>query len=403
MEPIDDSSPVPSPPGDPVEEIAARLNAILNTAVEGIITIDARGRMESANPAAQTIFGYAEQEMVGQNVSMLMPEPDRSRHDIYLANYLRTGEKKIIGIGREVFGRRKDGTIFPMDLSVSEVLLPGKKLFTGFVRDISERREQEMALLAMARSLEAKNKELESIVHVASHDLRAPLVNIQGFTRELEAACAHANELIAGCPIPNEAGQKLMATMRHEVNEPLSFIQASVTKIDRLLGGLLRLSRLGRAALCLENVDMNELMANVLATMEYQLKEVAATVMVAHLSACKGDAVQLNQVFSNLIDNAVKYRHPTRPLHLEISATSAGSEVHYQVRDNGRGIDPAHYAKAFEVFHRLEPGDSEGEGLGLTIAQRIIQRLDGRIWVDNSPGGGSTFHVSLPMASDLSP
>lgn len=403
MRPIDHSSPVPSQPGDAVEEVAARLNAILNTAVEGIITIDDRGVMESANPAAQTIFRYEEQEMVGQNVSMLMPEPDRGRHDSYLAHYLKTGEKKIIGIGREVFGRRKNGTIFPMDLSVSEILLPGRKLFTGFVRDISERREQEMALIAMARSLEAKNKELESIVHVASHDLRAPLVNIQGFTRELETACAHANDLMAGFPISDEARQTLIATMHREVNEPLSFIQASVTKIDRLLGGLLRLSRLGRAALSVENVDMNEVMANVLATMEYQIKEVAATIRVTNLPPCRGDAVQLNQVFSNLIDNAVKYRHPTRPLHLEISSTSVGSEVVYQVRDNGRGIDPAHYAKAFEVFHRLEPGDCEGEGLGLTIAQRIIQRLDGRIWLDNSPGGGCTFHVSLPRAANPSP
>jgi PAS domain S-box-containing protein len=130
-----------------VHETAERLRAILETAVEGIITIDERGRMESVNPAAERIFGYKAAELLGRNVSMLMPSPDRERHDSYLANYLKTGHAKIIGIGREVVGLRKDGTTFPMDLAVSEVRLPERRLFTGFVRDITERKRLEQEIL----------------------------------------------------------------------------------------------------------------------------------------------------------------------------------------------------------------------------------------------------------------
>ena len=121
----------------------ARLRAILQTAVEGIITIDARGLIESANPAACQIFGYSLEELQGRNVSVLMPQPDARRHDGYLAHYLRTGKAKIIGIGREVVGRRKDGSVFPMDLAVSELQVGGQRMFTGFVRDISERKRAE--------------------------------------------------------------------------------------------------------------------------------------------------------------------------------------------------------------------------------------------------------------------
>jgi PAS domain S-box-containing protein len=386
-----------------LQESAAHLSAILKTAVEGIITIDEVGKIESANAAAQRLFGYEEEEMVGQNVSMLMPEPYHSQHDRYLSHHCRTGEKKIIGIGREVVGKRKDGTIFPMDLSVSEVILPGRRLFTGFVRDISKRKQQEAELIAMASSLEAKNKELESIVHVASHDLRAPLVNIHGFSQELAGACRNWSKLVADEPMSEEVREKLSSLIQEEVSEPLAFILASVTKIDRLLGGLLRLSRLGHAALKIESVDMNTLAAEVLASFEYQIKAVGATVQVGPLPRCQGDAIQLNQVLSNLVDNAIKYRDPARALMIDINGEIRGAEAHYEVRDNGHGMVPEYHSKAFEIFHRLEPGQSEGEGLGLTIAQRIIQRLDGKIWLNSALGMGCHFHISLPLAKSSSP
>lgn len=384
-----------------------RLRAILQTAVEGIITIDERGIVESMNPAAEKTFGYKAEEVVGRNVSLLMPSPYRDEHDGYLANYIHSGQAKIIGIGREVVGQRKDGSVFPMDLAVSEVRLAHRRLFTGFVRDISERKKADARLADLAQTLAEKNKELETIVYVASHDLRSPLVNIQGFSRELSRACARLRERLAGaqaghafaagsaagaCPKDSE----LACLLEEDIPESLEYIQAGVSKIDALLAGFLRYSRLGRAALRIERLNLNSLLEAILLSMEFQIQKARATVSVGALPEGLGDSTQINQVFSNLIDNALKYRDPNRLPEIQITGEIRDQRSVYSVRDNGIGIARDHQAKIFEIFHRLNPSQGEGEGLGLTIAQRILERQNGRIWVESEAGSGSCFFVSLP-------
>ncbi|HZR15887.1 MAG TPA: PAS domain S-box protein [Verrucomicrobiae bacterium] len=383
-------------------ETEERLRAILQTAVEGIITIDERGIMESMNPAAEKTFGYKAEEVIGKNVSMLMPSPYREEHDGYLANYLRSGQAKIIGIGREVLGQRKDGTVFPMDLAVSEVPLADRRLFTGFVRDISERKKAEARLADLAQSLAEKNKELETIVYVASHDLRSPLVNIQGFSQELALACERLRErLMAGQSAAPVSDREVQEVLRQDIPEALEYIQAGVTKIDILLAGFLRYSRLGKAALRIERLDMNALLQNILQAMEFQVKKAGVVLAVEPLPDCLGDATQINQVFSNLIDNAIKYRHADRAPFIRISGSLQDQRAIFIVQDNGIGIASDHQNKVFEIFHRLNPSAGEGEGLGLTIAQRILERQNGKIWVESSPGVGSRFFVSLPGPEPL--
>jgi PAS domain S-box-containing protein len=384
-----------------------RLRAILQTAVEGIITIDERGIIESMNPAAERTFGFKAQELIGKNVNVLMPSPYREEHDTYMANYRRTGQARIIGIGREVFGQRKDGSIFPLDLAVSEVRLANRRLFTGFIRDITERKRAEERLAELAQTLAEKNKELETIVYVASHDLRSPLVNIQGFSRELARACerlrAHLFSKDTGPQMQAVAGSQavpialeLKQLLIEDIPEALGFIQAGVAKIDALLAGFLRYSRLGRAALRIERLNMDQMVEGILLAMEFQIKQAGATIHVDRLPECLGDATQINQVFSNLLDNALKYRAPGRSLIVEMAAKVEGAQAIYEVRDNGIGIAAEHQHKIFEIFHRLNPQAGEGEGLGLTIAQRILERHNGRIWVRSEPGKGSAFFVSLP-------
>jgi PAS domain S-box-containing protein len=376
---------------------AERLRAILETAVEGIITIDERGIVESLNPAAEQIFGYRAIEVIGKNVSLLMPSPYRETHDEYIGNYLRTGQAKIIGIGREVVGQRKDGGVFPMDLAVSEVKLTDRRLFTGFVRDITERKKVDARLAELAQTLVEKNKELETIVYVASHDLRSPLVNIQGFSQELTRACSRLkSRLEDGSRPPGRPDPELKELLTEDIPEALEFIQAGVAKIDALLAGFLRYSRLGRAALKLERLDMNGMVASIAKSMEYQMQQAGAQLRIEPLPNCVGDATQVNQVFSNLLDNALKYREPKRPGIIEVSGQIESGRAVYKVSDNGIGIAAEHQGKIFEIFHRLNPGAGEGEGLGLTIAQRILERQDGRIWVESQMGKGSTFWVSLP-------
>lgn len=392
--------PASHPPSDAeaLRDSEARLRAILETAVEGIITIDERGIIESFNPAATGIFGYQPEEVIGRNVSILMPWPHREKHDEYMANYRNTGTAKIIGIGREVVGQRKDGSVFPMDLSVSEVPLAGGRMFTGFVRDITARKQSEEQLSQMARSLEEKNRELEAIVYVASHDLRSPLVNIQGFSKELAKACDTLRSRLGGAESQALQQAGLATTLKEDIPEAIEFILSSVAKMDALLSGFLRFSRLGRAALNIEPLDMNRMLAEIAQTMEFQIKQAGATVQIDDLPPCVGDTIQINQVFSNLLDNALKYLAPERPGVIRVSGHPEDGRSIYSVEDNGIGIDAEHQGKIFEIFHRLNPYAGEGEGLGLTIAQRVLERHGGKIWLTSNPGKGSQFFVSLPAS-----
>ena len=237
-------------PASDLHDSEQRLRAILETAVEGIITIDERGIIESMNRAAEATFGWKIGEVKGRNVNILMPAPYQEEHDNYLRNYLETGKAKIIGIGREVVGLRKDGTLFPMDLAVSEVRLAQKRLFTGFIRDITERKRAEEKLEALAVTLAEKNKELETIVYVASHDLRSPLVNIQGFSKELAQACQQLRSRLGATSQPQVHTAEIRNLLEDEIPEALEFIQAGVVKIDALLSGFLSIAIRAR---CLKN------------------------------------------------------------------------------------------------------------------------------------------------------
>jgi light-regulated signal transduction histidine kinase (bacteriophytochrome) len=188
--------------------------------------------------------------------------------------------------------------------------------------------------------------------------------------------------------------------MLHEdIPTELKYITSSAARMDMLIAGLLKLSRLGRVRLNLQPVDMNPLMQKIIDSMQYQLQEAGAQVHVDPLPMCTADPDQLMQVFGNLLDNAVKYRDPARVSVITISGYAVEQTSAYCVADNGPGIAPRHQKNIFEVFHRLEPeGPVPGEGLGLSIVRRIVDRHGGQVWVESATGEGSKFFVSLPSA-----
>lgn len=382
------------------EQAGALAVGILQTAVDPIIVIDEHGIVVEANDAMTKLFGFALDEVIGHNVSVLMPEPYRSEHDGYIAGYLAGGEARIIGIGREVTARRSDGTEFPMSLAVSEVVTADGRMFTGIIHDLSERNRQRDALREANEQLEQRvaertreleelldelarsNRDLEQFAYIASHDLQAPLRNVR---QGLEMLDEHL-EVTVGDSFDEEA------------RELRGLVVAAVLRMEELIKGLLTYARLQRFEAAADAVDLGGVIGDVLTGLTLDIEEVGATVAVGGLPQVVGDVTQLHQLFQNLVQNAIRYRAADRTLELAISSRPADRGLHcIEVRDNGIGIDGSHHERIFDLFRRGHSG-YEGMGLGLAICQRIAERHGGRIWVESAPDEGATFCVTLPGA-----
>jgi len=285
-------------------------------------------------------------------------------------------------------------------------------LYTGFNNMLEQihlrekqRDEAEAEQHRLMAELADKNKELEQVVYVTSHDLRSPLVNIQGFSKELAYSVDELSALLQTQTeeTPARVKEKLALIIEADIPDSLKFILSSTAKMDSLLAGLLKLSRVGHAAVSFANIDMNELICEIHNAFEFHLKEAGVVFKVGDLPPCFGNDVELNQVFSNLLGNALKYLDRERPGKISITGLRKGDIILYCVEDNGIGIAPEHQKKVFEIFHRLHPEDTQGEGLGLAIVNKIVSRHNGKVWVESEPAKGSRFYVSLPAAKGPEP
>jgi len=358
---------------------------------------DAAGKITYVNDKFCSISQYSREELLGKDHriinSGLHPKD-------FFRNLWTTIGKGGVWQG-EIRNRAKDGSLY----WVATTIFPrfneaGKPLqYISIRTDITQRKADEADLQRFAADLAEKNKELETIVYTVSHDLRSPLVNVQGFGKQLNRACEKIQAAIAGGRDGQVAAADLKAPVEVAIPQALRFINAGVTKMEMLLNGLLRYSRLGRIAFTIQPLDVNELISEITAAMRFQIDETKSEVRVEALPGCLGDRVQTSQAFANLLDNAIKYRDPKRPLRVTISGAVRDGMSVYSVSDNGIGIAPDHQSKAFEIFHRLNPENGSGEGLGLTIAQRVLERQGGRIWIESQEGVGSTFFVALPTVA----
>ena len=379
-------------------EVGAIATAILEAAVDAIIVINPIGAILAANEATVRLFGWEREQMLGRNVSMLMPEPFRSEHDSYLSRYLATGDAHIIGMGREVEAQRADGSVFPMSLSVSEVKTGEQHLFTGIIHDLTERNRQrdelerinaELEDRVMERTreldesmveLQRSNRDLDQFASVASHDLKTPLRNVR---QALELLEEHLTEGL-GVEFDDEAV------------ELRNFTMSAAGRMEELIDGLLAYARV-HGATADDAVDLGDVLAGVVAAVHLDLEELGATLDIAELPMVVGNAVQLRQLFYNLIGNAIRYRSPERTLELSVEAKVVGDRAELTVRDNGIGIDPSHHERIFELFRRVQ-STSDGVGLGLAICQRVVEEHGGEIRVESAPNEGAAFIFDLPLS-----
>ncbi len=361
-----------------------------------LIDLETRRRME-VNEATLDITGYSREELLEKPIGEYTANVDKEKVRIAIEVLAETGNMHDIEVQIETkSGDRK--TI----LYSGEYIDIGERqcaIITG--QDITYSKQAERERRKLLQDLAEKNEELQSIVYVSSHDLKSPLVNIQGFDAELDEACQHLKILLENDGIGKELLKQIEPLLNKDIPEALGFIRASSKKMGMLLDGLLSVSRAGSAEVEVGPVDMNELVRGVVRATEFKVQEKGVEVVLEDLPGCVGDVKQIDQIFSNLISNALKYLDPERKGWMKISGRIAGKKSIYYVEDNGVGIDPDHKKKVFELFHRLNPGHSEdGEGIGLTIASRAVSRNGGKMWVDSKPGQGSKFCVSLPRATE---
>jgi PAS domain S-box-containing protein len=356
---------VSSPMVTRIEEQHARLNAILDTAADGVITINAQGDIESFNPAAERMFGWRKEEVVGKNVSLLMPQPEKDEHDRYLVDYLRTGRKKIIGVGREVSGLRKDGSQFPMDLAVSEVRRRDRRFFTGMVRDITERKraEQDRRLAAVGQMLSA-----------IAHESRNSLQRIQ--------ACLEMLRLdFEDNP---EAARQLDGIERASDNLTRLFEEL------REFAAPLNLQR--------EACDLGEIWRIAWANLAHMRRDRQAELRESGHGTdlrLEADGFRLEQVFRNMMENSLAACQD--PVEIDIVCSEelhqGAPSVCIHIRDNGPGLSEEQKRRLFDAFYTTK---AKGTGLGMAISRRIVEAHGGRIAVGEDCTRGAEFRLVLP-------
>jgi two-component system, LuxR family, sensor kinase FixL len=368
------------PSSEPRPEAEAHLRSILATVPDAMVVIDEAGLILSFSAAAEKMFGYREPEIIGQNISILMPSPDRERHDQYLENYLQTGKRKIIGIGRVTTALHRDGNTFPIELAVGEAWLGSRRIFTGFVRDLTERQQTLLRLQDLQSELAhvGRLSEMGTLASSLAHELNQPLT-------ALSAYCETARDLL-------EAGtdEETLATVREAMGEAATEAVRAGQIVRRLRDFMSRgeterqtesLQRLINEANALALVGSREHGIDV----QLSLSPAADRVLV--------DRIQIQQVMVNLIRNAIDAMLDSPEKSLSIRTRPDGALVRITVEDSGSGISETIASQLFQPFVTSK---SNGMGIGLSICRTIIEAHGGRIWFEPAESGGTAFHFTLP-------
>jgi PAS domain S-box-containing protein len=393
-------------------ENAALLTAVIKNAIDGIITIDERGHIETINPAACSLFQYLPEEIIGNNISFLMPAPDKEQHNEYIERYKRTGQAHIIGIGRDVVGLKKDGSQFPFRLAVSEVQFLGRKIYAGFIHDISHQREAE-------ERLKDYTTHLEDLIEERTQSLKATVEELQTAKEDLSLSLDKEKEL-------GLLKSRFVSIASHEFRTPLTSVQLSVSLIEKyagpfnnpqiikhvgkikhavgnltsILNDFLSLEKLeaGKQEPALHDFDLVKFSETIIEEMQVLAKQ-NQNIIYQHTgtkSMVRLDHNLLKNCIVNLINNAIKYSGENTFIGFTTEINDRDCVI--TVSDNGIGIPEADQKHLFEAFFRAHnTGTISGTGLGLNIVARYTTLMNGKIEFKSEINQGTLFTITFPM------
>lgn len=375
------SAPGEGEPGKPLDlGNEAYLRSVLDSVPDAMVVIDEVGRIMSFSSAAERMFGYAEADLIGENVSTLMPSPDRERHDMYLKRYLVTGERRIIGIGRVTTARRRDGTTFPIELSVGEALVGSRRIYTGFIRDLTERQRTELRLHDLQDALTHVSRvtAMGTLATSIAHELNQPLTAIANYVQTASEMLADPNpeavalirEALDECAAQSIRAGQIVRRLRDFISRGET--ERQIVSLPRLVNEASALAFVGTGSRSVE--------------FEVQIDPSAELVLV--------DRIQIQQVLLNLIRNAVEAMESSTFKRLELSSVRGQDGfVQVSLADSGPGIAAEVATQLFQPFTTTKQA---GMGLGLSICRTIVEAHGGKIWVEASSLGGAAFHFTLP-------
>jgi PAS domain S-box-containing protein len=351
---------------------------ILAIASDAVVCVDESQRVVFFNEGAERIFNYSPNDILGQPLELLIPERHRPAHAARVREFGESGVvARQMGDRGEISGRRKDGEVFPAAASISKLDLGERRIYTAVLRDVTERRAAAEALERQTQELARSNAELEQFAYVASHDLQEPLRMVASYTQLL--------------------ARRYQGQLDDDAEEFIGFAVDGVTRMQALINDLLAYSRVGTRGGEFRPVPLDDVLEKVIATLRPSMDELGAVVTHDPLPVAVGDPGQLHQLFQNLLQNAIKFqRRDVRP-EVRVGVMERPGEWEIAVRDNGIGIADEFRDRIFVIFQRLHNRtEYPGTGIGLAICKKIVERHGGHIWVESSPGEGSTFHFTLP-------